>query len=119
MPRLLQRCWATGCDQVQYAPYCELHSRDPWSGRGKPGEQAARRPRAKDGQGYDWAWRRTRARKLRTDADCERCGAEATTVHHIDGLGPNGPAGHHMPNLEALCASCHNAVSGKQRWGVV
>lgn len=62
-------------------------------------------------RGYDARWRRTRARKLKATPICEwpDCTAPATDVHHVDGLGPNGPRGHDMTNLQSLCHAHHSA----------
>ena len=39
--------------------------------------------------------------------NCERCGAEATEVHHVDERGGE-PGSNADANLEALCRSCHS-----------
>jgi 5-methylcytosine-specific restriction protein A len=75
-----------------------------------------RRPRARQ-RGYGARWERTRRRKLRLTPNCERCGAPATDVHHLDGLGPNGPDGHELWNLESLCKSHHSRTTSAEQPG--
>lgn len=64
-------------------------------------------------RGYDARWRRTRARYLRHHPTCEvvGCNTTATDVHHLDGRGPLGPAGHELSNLQALCHSHHSVIT--------
>lgn len=65
-------------------------------------------------RGYDAKWRRTRARYLRHHPTCEYpdgCKRAAEDVHHLDGKGPLGPAGHDWDNLQALCHSHHSQVT--------
>lgn len=64
-------------------------------------------------RGYDHRWQRTRRRFLRTHPTCERCGAPAQDVHHLDGLGPLGPRGHDPANLQPLCHSCHSRITNE------
>lgn len=75
-----------------------------------------RRPNARR-RGYDYRWSRTRKRYLATHPGCERCGAPAEHVHHVDELGPHGPLGHAAVNLEALCAACHNSHTARAQPG--
>lgn len=56
----------------------------------------------------DRRWRATRRTYLTAHPRCERCGAEATEVHHVDGKGHEGPRGHDPDFLEALCKPCHS-----------
>lgn len=62
-------------------------------------------------RGYGAKWQRTRRRYLRNHPYCEECGAQAVDVHHLDELGPLGPRGHDDSNLQALCKSCHSAIT--------
>lgn len=68
-------------------------------------------------RGYDSTWRRTRGRYLSAHPTCERsgCSAPATEVHHLDGLGPNGPRGHDHRNLLACCKSCHAQITARMQ----
>lgn len=66
-------------------------------------------------RGYDNRWRKTRARHLAAHPDCEQCGAPATDVDHIDGLGPLGPAGHEPSNLRSLCHSHHSQRTARDQ----
>jgi 5-methylcytosine-specific restriction protein A len=70
-------------------------------------------------RGYDAQWRRTRARFLRAHPRCEHggCTEPATEAHHLDGLGPNGPAGHDEFNLQALCGRHHSQVTAREQPG--
>lgn len=56
----------------------------------------------------DPRWQRVRRRKLAEHPACERCGAPATDVHHVDGKGLDGPGAYRIENTEALCHSCHS-----------
>lgn len=79
-----------------------------------------------DDRGYNRTWRTTRrqyvaALRRRTPdglARCKNCGTreDIATLHidHIDGRGPNGPAGHDPRNLQALCAACHGRKTRHQ-----
>jgi 5-methylcytosine-specific restriction enzyme A len=70
------------------------------------------RPNATD-RGYDHKWRRTRGRYLKHHETCEHpgCRAPATDVHHLDGQGPLGSAGHKWDNLQALCHEHHSRLT--------
>lgn len=65
----------------------------------------------------DRRWRRTRRRYLAKHPVCEEQGCEAasTDVHHRDGLGHEGPAGHDEGNLEALCHPCHSKRTAEEK----
>ena len=63
-------------------------------------EREAKRPNAR-ARGYDKRWEQTRARFLELFPTCRGCGGKATEVDHLDGLGPNGPAGHDPGNLRS------------------
>ena len=72
-------------------------------------------------RGYDARWRATRARFLHRFPDCQwaDCIAPATDVHHLDGLGPTGPAGYDETNLVSLCHSHHSRITGHLQPGGV
>ena len=78
---------------------------------------AERRRESPQTRGYGTAWRRTRAAYLKAHPTCERCNSPAGDVHHLDGLGPNGPRGHEEANLEALCGRCHSAITARMQPG--
>ena len=67
----------------------------------------------------DRRWRRLRARILRERPFCEcGCGKPSTDVHHLDGLGLNGPRGYDPANLQALAHDCHSRITaGEHGWG--
>ena len=46
-----------------------------------------------------------------------RCDAPATDVDHIDGLGPQGPAGHDPANLRGYCHPHHSARTARDQPG--
>ena len=105
--RALRVCAEPGCPLAAPAGgYCPEHR------AGHAARRARRRPPS-SARGYDAAWRRTRAAILRARPACERCGAPATDVHHVDGQGPRGPRGHDPANLEALCAPCHSRETNR------
>lgn len=67
-------------------------------------------------RGYTAAWERERKRYLTAYPWCAcGCGARATDVHHIDGLGPDGPRGFDWDNLEALAHGCHSARTAAEQ----
>lgn len=70
-------------------------------------------------RGYDHRWRKTRAAYLAEHPLCQGvgCFAWATDVHHLDGLGPNGPDGHSPANLQGLCHSCHSRTTAVEQPG--
>lgn len=81
---------------------------------------AGTRPRKSEvgQQNYsDKRWRRTRRRYLRENPICEEDGCEelSTDVHHKDGQGHEGPAGHDWSNLEGLCHSHHSKRTAKEK----
>jgi 5-methylcytosine-specific restriction enzyme A len=73
-------------------------------------------------RGYDARWRATRGRYLGAHRTCEDetgCIADATEVHHLDGLGPKGLNGHEWHNLMALCKHHHSRITARDQsgWG--
>lgn len=62
-------------------------------------------------RGYDAQWAEFRAAFIKDH--CEQCGTTDTEsdwpleLHHLDGLGPNGPRGYDPTNLQTLCKPCH------------
>lgn len=90
------------CGRITAARYCADH---------KPLDT---RPPAHE-RGYGPRWRQFRTRFLVSHPYCRECGAEATDVHHLDGLGPDGPAGYDPRNCEALCHSCHSQQTAAQQ----
>jgi len=91
-------------------------------------KQADQRRGSSYRRGYDHRWRATRNRyleHLRANdpggvARCEECGRSEVEldhpleVDHIDGLGPNGPRGHELANLQALCREDHQRKTALQ-----
>lgn len=82
---------------------------------------AAQDPRpSAHARGYDSRWERTRRRYLRRHPICEcdaDCGEPSTVVHHVDGLGPDGPHGHDESNLQALAKRCHDRITAREQPG--
>lgn len=66
-------------------------------------------------RGYDAKWRKTRKGYLISYPWCSDCGAKATDVDHIDGLGPKGPMGHDWSNLRSYCHSCHSRRTARDQ----
>ena len=93
-------CATSGCPELTEGTYCDTHRKQ------KRKASDAKRPNARQ-RGYGVKWQRTRSLMLTLCPTCQ-CGEQATEVHHIDGLGPNGPRGHDYFNLEPLCKSCHS-----------
>lgn len=68
-------------------------------------------------------WRKTRARKLALSpqcecADCANLPASqrppANVVHHIDGLGPSGPRGYDLDNLQSMFKPHHDRITASR-----
>jgi DNA modification methylase len=73
----------------------------------KPSEGPTKRSRGSStAQGYGADWRKLRARVLREEPDCRRCGAHATDVDHIVPRRQGGT--NDRTNLQALCKQCHS-----------
>jgi 5-methylcytosine-specific restriction enzyme A len=66
---------------------------------------------------YGQAWRRLRDKFVAEYPLCFVCGAAATQVDHIDGLGINGPRAYDWSNLQSLCRSCHGKKTVRQDGG--
>ena len=101
------------CGRISDEPRCPAHQRK------APRKPDNRRPNSRQ-RGYDAKWEATRAAYLSEHPRCAcGCGAEATDVHHLDGLGPLGPRGHDPDNLQALSHSCHSRQTARDRgyWG--
>jgi len=108
MPRSPARpcTWPQGCPElVEGGGRCPDHSKD-------------RRPTAAK-RGYDAHWQHTRAAQLAATPHCEQpaCYQLATEVDHIDGLGPKGPRGHDLMNLQSLCKSHHSQRTARDQPG--
>lgn len=106
-----QVCAEHGCPNID----CTLHTQS----RARPTYRPSPHPPERDtrptaaARGYDHKWRRTRGRYLQLHPTCEHPGCElaAYDVHHLDGKGPLGPAGHTHSNLQALCHSHHSSIT--------
>ncbi len=59
-------------------------------------------------QSLDWTERREKA-LANAHYRCEKCGAEAKEVHHVNY--PKDFANDSVENLQALCKACHMAVT--------
>lgn len=59
-------------------------------------------------------WQKTSRRYLTLHPNCENCGNRANQVHHLDGLGYNGPRGYDQNNLQALCQPCHSRITASR-----
>ncbi len=108
------------CPELVSGRYCPQHAREREEARG-----------SSHTRGYDATWHVTRARYLRDHAPknaagdpvCEECGRSAADsgaplhVDHIDGLGPHGPRGHDVDNLQALCDADHGTKTAAQTKG--
>ena len=94
-------CPTPGCPRLRPCPH-------------HPERKPDTRPSAA-ARGYDAKWRRTRGRYLQLHPTCEHpgCVSMAEDVHHLDGLGPNGPDGHRHHNLQALCHPHHSAITAR------
>lgn len=65
----------------------------------------------------DRRWRVLSAAVLRERPTCQApgCQARSREVHHLDGLGLDGPHAYHRANLAALCRRHHSRATARQR----
>jgi 5-methylcytosine-specific restriction enzyme A len=71
-------------------------------------------------RGYDRRWRNFRAEQLEHRPICEHpdgCERPAVDLHHLDGLGPNGPRGFDPTNVQPLCHPHRSRVTMGGRAG--
>lgn len=102
MPRkLLQPCVEPGCPRLSSARRCPPHAR-----RESRRYEMARGSAAQ--RGYDEAWRRLRAAKLRVNPWCQAdgCSSAASEVDHKISRAAGGTEA--WANLQSLCKSCHS-----------
>lgn len=97
-------CRRSGCPVVTKDQWCPKHEHlRPPDGWGKGFDV---RPSPID-RGYDYEWRKVRAKFIYENPLCNRCENWATEVHHKIRLAEGG--GSEVVNLEALCKSCHSS----------
>ena len=65
-------------------------------------------------RGYGWDWQKRRLAYLMDHPVCVRCGYPAKVVDHVIPKAVGGADDE--SNFQALCLSCHNAKSAKERW---
>jgi 5-methylcytosine-specific restriction protein A len=98
-------CLRPGCGELVETGYCEAHAPDR---RGLQLDATTR--------GYGHRWQLLARRYRQAHPVCERCGLRPSVlVHHVDGLGPLGPAGFDVGNLEAVCRYCHTHAHRRLR----
>jgi 5-methylcytosine-specific restriction protein A len=71
-------------------------------------------------KGFNAKWERTRRAFLTMFPICqwhEGCMKPALHVHHLDGLGPDGPRGHDWGNLQGLCHPHHSTITAQEQPG--
>jgi 5-methylcytosine-specific restriction protein A len=96
---ILRAC--TVCGRLSQGHRCPAHI------------QRDRRPSAHK-RGYTARWATFARSYLKDHPWCEHpqgCTELATQVHHLDGLGPNGPQGFDPTNLQALCHTHHSQTT--------
>lgn len=114
-----------------YVQVCTTHGCpcQTWGGRCPACKKAARSKRAakerRNGHS-DPHWKRFARRYLELSpyCECSECAEQprimrpaATQVHHIDGLGPNGPHGYSPENLMRVAARCHSRITAAEQPG--
>jgi 5-methylcytosine-specific restriction protein A len=102
----LRPCLRPGCPELTDRGYCQRH---------RTTGQSLQLGATVRGYGHRW---RELARAYRTRHPvCERpgCTRPSALVHHRDGLGPRGPRGFDVTNLEAICRPCHTAAHRELR----
>lgn len=126
MPPASPPCAIPGCpdDARPGRARCTRHDQDARTRADRHRPTAAAR-------GYDRKWRRTSDRHLAANPHCTctgcpsclrvtdagRCLRPSTDSDHLDGLGPHGPRGHDLDNLQALCHECHaHRTARDQGW---
>ena len=100
--RLRTPCAEPGCPAITDGGRCPRHQ--------KPAP-----PRQTPRPHYGPGWQTIRRQVLAEQPVC-RCGAPATQVHHLVGLGQGGT--NDRANLVGLCRSCHSSAGAKsgERW---
>ena len=89
------------CGVLTDGSYCPAHQRPAWAQR-SPSSRATARP----------GWNKLRARALRRDGQCVRCGAtERLAVHHRVPVAEGGAMS--LDNLSVLCEDCHGDAHGR------
>lgn len=111
-PRSLSVCTTPGCPVLVERPGgCAAHEAE------RRARDNARRGPARQ-RPYDGKWKTTRAEQLQRHPFCHDClpkPVRAVEVHHLDGLGPDGPLGHHRSNLMSLCKPHHTGRTNAMR----
>lgn len=112
--KLKQPCKAFGCPALVDRGYCAEHA-TPWQPLEGKRSSAAKR-------GYDARWKRYRRFFLARNPLCVQCQrvnrtTAATVVDHIQPHQGNRDLFWAANNHQALCASCHNAKSARERLG--
>jgi 5-methylcytosine-specific restriction enzyme A len=110
MPAAPKRpCRKPGCPALHTnaSGYCDVHQLAERKAYDATRESAAQR-------GYDQAWRRLRAIKLRANPMCEtkRCKHVASLVHHKD----KNPHNNSQDNLMSVCTPCHELIHAADRF---
>jgi 5-methylcytosine-specific restriction enzyme A len=59
---------------------------------------------------YDRAWRKVRDAYIQAHPACERCGAPAVEVHHLN----HQPRDNREANLMSVCLDCHRRLTGRR-----
>ncbi|QDU33764.1 HNH endonuclease [Poriferisphaera corsica] len=117
-------CNNPGCGaRLQVRGWCDRHT--------KQGEQQAtqrhkeyddnRRNKEAADFYHSKEWREVRVKALRRDnhlcKQCEKAGklTPATIVHHVLEARERPDLRTHLPNLESVCAACHNRLHGREK----
>lgn len=104
-----RRCITPGCPGLWDGERCTVCGRT----RPKVGWRSDKIRGTRQQRGYDKAWLKLRACKLKQEPLCEEClragkTTVATEVHHrVPFRGRNDPLRLALHNLESLCKQCH------------
>lgn len=114
MPSLMAKvCAHAGCSSVGSERYCAAHKREAQRHRTRAWHSGTSTER-----GYDWEWRKYRARYLLSHPLCVTCLANgrteaATVVDHIVPHKGDRTLFRSPTNHQALCRRCHDSKTAR------
>ena len=111
-------CRHVGCRAVVLSPgFCDAHRRESF----KIQKQSVTEDYRERNRFYQRkAWKDARSAQLMREPLCRACGVSgyvvaAAVVDHVVAIADGG-AEYDFGNLQSLCASCHNAKTGRDRY---
>lgn len=100
----LKICNYPRCNNLTKKSYCDKHNNYTYYNNKRSNDKEMKFYRTKE-------WRDKRSEALKRDCYvCQRCGADATVVHHIVEVRQDYNKRLDIDNLESVCSSCHNKI---------